>query len=504
MCLLRKPFSAGRVLVVLAALLMHAHVIRAAEGDALVAVPDDAAQARRVALIREVYEQDYQTANTSADRTALAKKMVDQAGRTLDDPVARFVLLRVAHDMAAQAGDAETAVDAVDRLARAYDVDADAMKADALVKAAANAKSTEARKGSGRAFARLGPSVPRRRRLSDRRPPLGNRAGGRSAGSETAGSSRKTMALRTRAAEAGQAYAEVKKGLATLGEKPTDPEANLAVGGYYAFVKGDWEKAIPMLALADGAPFCDLAQRDLQGPTSSREQVRLADDWWTLAETKEGSERTALLLRAGTWYGRARPGLSPGLAQVKVDRRLEEVDKLGRPATTPESLRLPEGRRLGDDLRARYVRRRRQEGLRVGRERMSAITANSKGAPRPRPERPASGSCSTARTTTSSCPTLRAHLVKDLKAITISMWVKPVGGQGIRLHPRRRQPGRQELHRPNMVRSGSPLPVRCAAASGLLLGNRRGRPVATLCSQLGRQRAKALPRWQAASRQPDR
>jgi len=86
-------------------------------GEDRLPVPDAAAQAEAVKLIRELYEQDYKTAKTPPQQTALANKLIEQAAQNKDDATAYFVILRVAKDMAVQAGDAKTALDAVDRMA---------------------------------------------------------------------------------------------------------------------------------------------------------------------------------------------------------------------------------------------------------------------------------------------------------------------------------------------------------------------------------------------------
>src|SRR5690606_27927305 len=48
-------------------------------------------------------------------------------------------------------------------------------------------------------------------------------------------------------------YEQVAAARKTLDESPTDPEANLLVGKYSCFVKGDWDTGLPMLALGSDA-----------------------------------------------------------------------------------------------------------------------------------------------------------------------------------------------------------------------------------------------------------
>jgi hypothetical protein len=75
---------------------------------------------------------------------------------------------------------------------------------------------------------------------------------------------------------------------AVLQKSPADPKANSELGTYYCFVKADWEKGLPMLAVGADASLKDLAKRELGGTTSPQEQADLGDSWWTVADTAEG------------------------------------------------------------------------------------------------------------------------------------------------------------------------------------------------------------------------
>lgn len=130
---------------------------------------------------------------------------------------------------------------------------------------------------------------------------------------------------------AAEAHARTQKILATLENDPTNPDANQAAGEYFCFVKGDWGKGIPMLALGNDETLKTLAQNDLRGATSPHEQVALGDGWWSLAQSQEGERSATLLLRAGSWYRAAKAGLSSGLTLTKVAKRLDEIEKIGRP-----------------------------------------------------------------------------------------------------------------------------------------------------------------------------
>ena len=86
--------------------------------------------------------------------------------------------------------------------------------------------------------------------------------------------------------------------MATLKEKPDDPDANLIVGKYQCFTKGDWDKGMPMLAKGSDEKWKALAEKDIAGADSANEQVKLGDAWWDVSKE-----------RAVYWYRLALPGL---------------------------------------------------------------------------------------------------------------------------------------------------------------------------------------------------
>ena len=127
-------------------------------------------------------------------------------------------------------------------------------------------------------------------------------------------------------AEAAKAFEEVETAMKTLDEKPLDPEANLAVGKYLCFKKGDWKQGRSMLALGGDATLKALALKEIERPADAAEQARLGDGWWDLAEKEAGAAQKNLQVRACHWYKKALPELS-GLAKDKVEKRVAEVEK---------------------------------------------------------------------------------------------------------------------------------------------------------------------------------
>ena len=96
-------------------------------------VPADAAQAAATKLVKEVYGDEYAKAKTTTEKQALAKTLLNKANETKDDPASQFVLLRLAKDIAAQAGDGQMAFQAIDEMAETFLVNANEMKMTVLI-----------------------------------------------------------------------------------------------------------------------------------------------------------------------------------------------------------------------------------------------------------------------------------------------------------------------------------------------------------------------------------
>ena len=122
-----------------------------------------------------------------------------------------------------------------------------------------------------------------------------------------------------------KAYREMKEAAAVLDKKPDDPLANLTVGKYYCFQKGDWEKGLPMLALGQDEALKAVAAQEIAGVTKADDQVKVGDAWWGLAEKEQGKVQATLRGRANYWYQQALPELS-GLAKAKLEKRIKEYE----------------------------------------------------------------------------------------------------------------------------------------------------------------------------------
>jgi hypothetical protein len=138
------------------------------EGHGRTPPPSDPSQLQQAERALEArFKAEYDGAASIPGKTRLASLLLDGAGAEGDDSVARFVMLREARDLAAQAGDSELACQAVDRIARFYEVDLLGMKTVALAEAAQNARGLDGRRALVQSSLQLIEQATEARRLEE-------------------------------------------------------------------------------------------------------------------------------------------------------------------------------------------------------------------------------------------------------------------------------------------------------------------------------------------------
>jgi hypothetical protein len=302
-------------------------LVRAAPKDAPAAevkrapVPDEAGQAKALKLIQDLYKADY-AKKKPQDLLELSAKLLQEAGETKDDPTARFVLLREARDLAAQAGSAPACLEAIDELAKEYDIDALAMKAEWLAATSRAATATGSLPVADACLGLLDEA------LAADNYELALRLLGTAADAarkaRSVQLSSKIEARRKEVQTFQKEFDEVKEARAKLRRTPDDPDANLAVGKYLCLIKGDWKKGVPLLAKGSDAALKEVAEKEADPPAEAEAQVRLGDGWWDLAGKAMGRAKAPMLARAVYWYEQAVPQLK-GLAKARVEKRLQEA-----------------------------------------------------------------------------------------------------------------------------------------------------------------------------------
>jgi hypothetical protein len=329
---------------------LHAQADDSGPDTARQPVPTQAEQQRTLAAVRDIFWESYQASKTSQQKIDVAKKILAQSSKT-SKAVERFVLLRVARDIASREADYRTAFEAIDQLDRQFQIDSLAMKAATLEKAALPpGRVRELSKVKALTGLELLEEALTRDEyeLAERLVAVATDAAWKSREADV----RRKAALAKKVVEERLAkYQPFAAARAKLQESPTDAQANGVVGAYHCFEKGDWNKGIPCLALADDAPLRAAAQQDMKAQTDEGGEVAAGDAWWDLAAKASGTRRQAMRARAKYWYQQVLPSLD-GLDAVKLEQRLATlknvdlspwlaVDRPARPADTPPATTVP-------------------------------------------------------------------------------------------------------------------------------------------------------------------
>lgn len=291
-------------------------------------LPDAVAEHAAKKAAGEIYGGRFALAKTADEKTALAEEIIAAGLKLQAGSADQYALLDVGREIAAGAGDAQIALSAARELAQRFDVLAVKLEADTLLLTARWARATPQRmalaEAAGEVIGKLveAEKYGRAIRLCRAAQTSADRAREFRLARDFSGLLRE---LRT----AEQQLEQYRDALAVLNDDPVEPEANFTAGRYLCFVRGDWERGVAMLALGSNEPLKAVAIMELQGAETAEEQAAIGDGWWDLAESREGREREVLRLRAGSWYRPAAPQLA-GLAGLRVNQRLEQIEKLDR------------------------------------------------------------------------------------------------------------------------------------------------------------------------------
>jgi hypothetical protein len=284
-------------------------------------VPEAAKQREAEKLIKDLFKDKY-AKKSPADRKALARHLLDQAAKSQDDLAATWVLCREAQDAAVQSGDVRTLISAIEMAASVFDVDAMSMRTAALTAAGRMAKTPDE-------FSEL---IQPALRLVDELVASDQYDSADKVAGSAVQYARKTndLALVTRvmnrAKEVGDAktsFQAMKSVLETLAKNPEDPRANLAMGKFLCYFKGNWDFGLRFLAKGADEALKAIAERDLASPKDPEAQAAIAEDWWSLGE-KQGAAKGKVQERSLFWSKMAWGALK-GLKREKLRARFKAV-----------------------------------------------------------------------------------------------------------------------------------------------------------------------------------
>ncbi|HWE02529.1 MAG TPA: hypothetical protein VG326_08965 [Tepidisphaeraceae bacterium] len=279
------------------------------------AIPDPAAQAKSRKLFKGIYAKELAD-HSAAARRELAAKLLAQAASISDAPADEFVLLAAATDAGREGSDLGVLCKAADVMADVYDVDGLRLKSDRAMKMTLRSDSPAVEADNCRAGMKLADELVV---AEDYTSALRILQSLRSAAPDA--TLRSEVSARIRDVDAQRIAAEHVVGqIRKLKTTPDDPAANLAVGKYLCFVKGDWAAGLPLLAKSTDVPLKAIAQQELSAASDARAILSLADAWIGLAAKTTGTAQARMQRRAVKWYDEALPSLT-GLEKVIVEKK---------------------------------------------------------------------------------------------------------------------------------------------------------------------------------------
>ena len=294
--------------------------------------PSAAQQIEAEQTIRCLLDVEFGT-NEPAQLRALGRQLLRLGVETFDDPVHRFVLLRLARDLATQAGDVRLAFAAIDEIARTYDVDPLQMKLECLHAAASVVQDAP----TNRALVQIALELLDDALAADNYVAAEQILASAYGSATQVGNNELARRIELRSQEMTGLRAEyelVKDAAVAILRDPDDPASSLAVGGYLSFAKDLWDRGLPRLAKGSDQALRVVAAADLAQPTGPGLQLQVADGWRKVAQNQSPLRRWNTLRRADRWYRLAYPKLM-GLKQLKVRKRMLSQPLLAFDAQNP-------------------------------------------------------------------------------------------------------------------------------------------------------------------------
>lgn len=251
----------------------------AANGKPLAPVPSTAERAKAEKLVREVYKEEFARQDLES-RKALAAKLLAEASQG-DDLPTQYVLLQDSSDVAATAVDVAGAFRAVDAMALTFAVDGIDLKSKALTVASHWATKPDEAAAVAQASMSLADEA-----IAANRYDVAAKVATEAETEAKAAEDRAILKAARSKVEEAQSCLRLTQGIKLAEEQlkrhPDDPEANLIVGKFLCFVKGDWDGGIPHLSRGADRALAAAAKLDLARPSEPKAQVAAGDAWWDL------------------------------------------------------------------------------------------------------------------------------------------------------------------------------------------------------------------------------
>ena len=261
---------------------------------------------------------------TRDERARVAKELAGAAAEEAKNTPTHFAILSRCRDLAAKAGDLDTAMLAIKRLDAVYLIDAWKMRLSAMQSAARGVSKSD--------NAAVDRFVRRSRRqidaatADDRFEIAVTLAGLASTTGRKAATDKAALVdLAESTKQLKVQFDKIAPAIRTLKTNPKDADANLAVGKFRCLNQDDWKRGLPRLAIGSDAALKAAAIADLNNPTAAKDRAKVGDAWWDMAQSARSKQQRTYLTRANRWYKQAEANLG-GLKKLHVTQRLKDFE----------------------------------------------------------------------------------------------------------------------------------------------------------------------------------
>jgi len=284
--------------------------------------PTLTAQATSQKRMEEKFSPD--KATTADAKLALAKKLAEAAAQPQGDLTDAYIMQRTAAQLFIGGGDLKAAMQAIDKIDRAFAIDDLTWRASAIKQfttgEADAAKTTLAVELAQPLFTRyltqrdFEPATELATKLNE----FCQRGRNRDA--------RKLVVERQaeidRRAANWRRYTQAQE---AIKQKPDDAAANLIVGQWRCLVEGDWKGGLMNLVKSSDPKFQEAGRAEIAGATTPADQAKLGSMWYDMAPKFKDELREGMRTRAGYWYQLAYKRLPGSATKMTVEKRLAEL-----------------------------------------------------------------------------------------------------------------------------------------------------------------------------------
>jgi len=310
--------------------------------DDRIEIPSEADQEQALATIRSLFEEQYRVAKTKEQKLNLASEMIKVSEETREDVAGKYVLLRVARDIATAQSEIDLTESSIATMESSFAVDGTELRIEAWQELLSNTTASDAKQKtlSKKLVTQILQFAEQRFNDTDDDAVFEIiKFADAQLRAVIEEEQQKSLDDLSKAAEARQDLLALKNAAEVLLEAdPLDPDANEKLGCYYCFHLGQWEKGLFYLSRCGTRALSDLANAELRAVESGSYDLsaaEIAGGWWEYAERAllppsspyETDSCAIVMEHSVAWYKRSL-GKSTGLTRKVAETRIAEVEKL--------------------------------------------------------------------------------------------------------------------------------------------------------------------------------